>query len=192
MHTLQRFWEYADQIHLILVLPANDFALWDELCRQYAFDLPIQKVTGGTTRFQSVKNGLDTIVGKEGVVAVHDGVRPFVTVETIRQSFEVAQQKGCAVTAIALKDSIREVIDEGKTIALDRTHFRLIQTPQTFQVSILKDSFQLPESPQFTDDASVVEKAGFSITLIEGSYQNIKITTPDDLIWAEAFLLKSE
>ncbi len=107
IHTINRFLEYSPDIELILVLPEKDLPTWEDLCRQYHFQQPLQVVTGGTTRFQSVRNGLHAITAEEGLVAIHDGVRPFVPVQTIRESFAVAYQQGCAVAAVAPKDSIR-------------------------------------------------------------------------------------
>ena len=184
MHTLRRFHDYSPRLSIILVLPGKDVPYWEELCRQYGFTLPVTVVTGGNTRFQSVKNGLAAIAAEEGLVAIHDGVRPLVPQATIEESFRVADEKGCAVAAVALKDSIRSVSPGGGSQALDRSAFRLVQTPQTFRLSIIRRSFDQPELPGFTDDASVAESAGFPITLIEGAYANIKITTPDDLLWA--------
>jgi 2-C-methyl-D-erythritol 4-phosphate cytidylyltransferase len=173
-------------LQIILVLPERDQKTWAALCEQYAFDttnyqLPILTVNGGTTRFQSVRNGLNYIQATDGFVAVHDGVRPFVTPEIIKRSFETAAQTGSAVTCVSLKDSMRIVHADGSSQAVDRSQYRLIQTPQTFQLSRFRTAFETPEQPFFTDCASVMEYAGFPITLIEGSYENIKITTPDDL-----------
>ena len=122
------------------------------------------------------------------LVAVHDGVRPFITEKIITESFETASIKGCAITSVALKDSVRKVEIDGDNSAVDRTSLRIIQTPQTFQYEILKNSFDKAKGNLFTDDASVAEAAGFPIFLIEGAYQNIKITTPEDLLFAEAYL----
>jgi 2-C-methyl-D-erythritol 4-phosphate cytidylyltransferase len=188
MHTLNRFAEYSAALSIILVLPVKDIPFWEKLCRKHVFTLPVTVVPGGNTRFQSVKNGLDAITAEEGLVAIHDGVRPLVPVATIAESFRVAYSTGCAVAAVPLKDSIRSVADGGKSQALDRSAFKLIQTPQTFRLSIIRKSFTQSERSGFTDDASVAESAGFPVTLIEGAYQNVKITTPEDLLWAEAFL----
>jgi len=188
MHTLRRFRAYSENLSVILVLPAKDLPYWDDLCQRYSFKLPFTLVTGGSSRFQSVSNGLAAITAAEGLVAIHDGVRPLVPVATIAESFRVAHEKGCAVAAVPLKDSIRSVEPNGESQALDRGAYRLIQTPQTFRLSVIRKSFAQPERPSFTDDASVAESAGFPVTLIEGAYQNIKITTAEDLLWAEAFL----
>jgi 2-C-methyl-D-erythritol 4-phosphate cytidylyltransferase len=189
MHTIERFYQFSPDLHIILVLPEQEIQTWKDLCIQYNFTIPVQTVAGGTSRFHSVQNGLAVIPVEEGLVAVHDGVRPFVSIETITQSFAVAQEKGCAIAIVPLKDSIRRVDAAGNNFSEDRTAFCLVQTPQTFRLSILRQSFaKAKDTSRFTDDASVAEAAGYSISLIPGSYQNIKITTPEDLIWAEAVL----
>lgn len=187
MHTIERFLGYLGSLQLILVLPSVEIPTWDELCKKYNFYAPILVVAGGQTRFQSVQNGLKTIETKEGLVAIHDGVRPFVTAPLIAQGFATAAQKGSAVAAVLLKDSVRMVAEDGQNQAVNRAAYRLIQTPQTFRLAWLRRAFELPEQPFFTDCASVVEHAGYDITLIEGLYENIKITTPEDLLWAAAF-----
>ncbi|PMD98377.1 2-C-methyl-D-erythritol 4-phosphate cytidylyltransferase [Siphonobacter sp. BAB-5405] len=193
VHTLERFLAYSADLQIILCLPADQLAYWQELKQAYPlpFRHPIIETPGGASRFQSVRNGLQRIEGSEGLVAVHDGVRPFVPVEVIAESFRTAAQKGTAVVSVAAKDSIRLVHSETENQALDRSRLRLVQTPQTFQVAVLKKAFEQSESPLFTDDASVAEAAGFPIFLVEGSYENIKITTPEDLWMAEAILQRS-
>lgn len=187
IHTIQQFYNYNPDICMIVVLPENEMETWQNLQSQYGFELPHQLVAGGDTRFQSVKNGL-SIIDTEGVVAIHDGVRPFVSTEIIRLSFEIARQKGSAITTVDLKDSIRTVSETGESVALDRKKYKLVQTPQTFQVKDIKRAYQTEESSDLTDDASVAEKAGFKVTLINGSYENIKITTPEDLLMADVLL----
>jgi hypothetical protein len=123
-----------------------------------------------------------------GLVAIHDGVRPFVSLQPLGHSFEVAQREGCAIAVVPLKDSIRRVSANGSSQSADRAGFRLVQTPQTFKLPVIKKSFAVASHTHFTDDASVAEAAGFPISLIEGSYENIKITTPEDILWAEAFV----
>jgi 2-C-methyl-D-erythritol 4-phosphate cytidylyltransferase len=181
MHTIRQFRSYSADVSIIVTLPAEQIPVWDALCRKYQFDEPVLVIPGGATRFQSVRNGLEQIQTEDGLVAVHDGVRPFVTTDMIRNSFETANRTGSAVTCVPLKDSVRMLESDGKNQAVDRTKYRLIQTPQTFQLSIFKRAFQTDEQPFFTDCASVVEYAGFPITLIDGSYDNIKITPPEDL-----------
>jgi len=181
MHTLKRFKEADSTIELILVLPESQFEFWNDLCKKYQ-TVPHQLVKGGITRFQSGLNGLQAI-DNEGLVAIHDGVRPFVSVEIINESFSVAAEKGTAVVSVPCKDSVRV-----NGLAIDRSTVRLIQTPQTFQISLIKKAFETEELISFTDDSSVAEHAGFAINLIEGNYENIKITTPEDLLWAEVIL----
>jgi 2-C-methyl-D-erythritol 4-phosphate cytidylyltransferase len=147
---------------------------------------PVILQKGGETRFQSVKNGLEKIEGN-GLVAIHDGVRPLVSEDIIGASFRLAAVHQSAVAAVRLKESIR-MTDQDNTKAMDRSRFRLIQTPQTFSIELIKQAYQLKEDPTMTDDASVVEKLGHTISLFEGSYENIKITTPEDLIVAEALM----
>lgn len=200
MHTINAFRAYNPSLEILLVIPAGDFARWESLCHQYHFVHGVRLVAGGSTRFQSVKNGLDQL-SSQGFVAVHDGVRPLVTPKIIAASFEMARKHRSAVASVPLKESIRELRDASTTtnvstrefsshtsFAIDRTKFRLMQTPQTFDVALLKSSYEAAVGDAYTDDASVVEGAGHAITLFEGSYENLKITTPEDLIVAEAIL----
>lgn len=195
MHTLETFRTTCEKI--VLVLPQNEFNLWQDLCQKYHYYFEGHLVTGGATRYQSVKNGLQFLaeinIPANSLVAIHDGVRPFVKSEVIRNSFVVAQQKGSAVASIPLKDSIR-LLEEGLSASrsIPRQQFRLVQTPQTFVFSKIWQAFQaVPDNPQITDDASVFEQAGYSVTLIEGNYENIKITTPEDLLLAEILARKN-
>jgi 2-C-methyl-D-erythritol 4-phosphate cytidylyltransferase len=188
MHTIQQFYSYSSHIKIIVVLPAHQIESWKQLCQIHRFTVPIEVVAGGQTRFQSVRNGLSVIPPTGGEVAIHDGVRPFVPLSVIAESFRVTREQGNAVAAVALKDSVRQVFAQGITQSVNRNHFRLIQTPQTFRLSELKEAFQQSESELFTDDATVMEAAGHVIQLIEGDYRNVKITTPDDLQWAEFFV----
>ena len=180
-HTLERFLSVLPVPHLILVLPVRDRLTWKTLCQQHNFYPDIQIVDGGATRFQSVRNGLSAIQGAEGLVAVHDGVRPYVSAEIIQNSYETAARTGSAVACVPVKDSVRQMGPNGSSNALDRNTLRLVQTPQTFELSRFRQAFQTDEQAFFTDCASVMEYAGFSITLIDGSYENIKITTQEDL-----------
>ncbi|MCK6618209.1 MAG: 2-C-methyl-D-erythritol 4-phosphate cytidylyltransferase [Cyclobacteriaceae bacterium] len=186
MHTINAFYAYSSTIKVIVVLPEDDFALWNELCMLHDYRKPLRVVKGGESRFQSVRNGLAKIE-TDGLVAIHDGVRPLVSADIIAASFRLAAVHGSAVAAVRLKESIR-MTDQDTTKAMDRSRFRLIQTPQTFQVSLIKQAYQLREDTTLTDDASVAERAGHMISLFEGSYENIKITTAEDLIIAEALL----
>lgn len=185
MHTIEQFYNYNPTIRLIVVLPKEQLDTWRDLCKKHEFRVFHMTVPGGATRFGSVKNGLSAVMG-DGLVAVHDGVRPFVETATIKRAFEVAANDGSAVVAVSPKDSIRELTADG-SIAVPRTNYKLVQTPQVFSAAILHKAYEQPEQEYFTDDASVVESIGEKITLVEGSYRNIKITTPEDLILAEAF-----
>jgi 2-C-methyl-D-erythritol 4-phosphate cytidylyltransferase len=186
LHTIEAFLKYSSTLSIILVLPEEDFKIWEEICKKFKFNKPVILQKGGDTRFQSVKNGLDKIEGY-GLVAIHDGVRPLVSADLIGASFRLAAVHGSAVAAVRLKESIR-MTDQNNTKAVDRSKFRVIQTPQTFDIKLIKNAYQLKEDPSLTDDASVVEKSGHVISLFEGSYENIKITTAEDLIVAEALM----
>jgi len=188
LHTVEAFLKYSTALFIVLVLPEEDFITWEVICEKFNFNTPVILVKGGETRFQSVKRGLDKIQG-EGLVAIHDGVRPLVSADLIGASFRLAAVHGSAVAAVRLKESIR-MTDQDRTKAADRSIYRIIQTPQTFDLQLIKKAYQLIEDPRLTDDASVAEKSGHVISLFEGSYENIKITTGEDLIVAEA-LIKS-
>ena len=190
LHTVEKFLQIPD-IQLIIVLPKNDIEYWHKIAHSNSI---VQKntdsliiVVGGDTRFQSVKNGLSQIKC-DGLVAVHDGVRPLVNLEIIQNSYLVAEKHGTAVASVWVKDSVREVNSNGENLALDRTKLKLIQTPQTFRIGLIKKAFEVEEQSFFTDCASVLEYSGEKITLIDGAYENIKITTPEDMIVAEAVL----
>lgn len=186
MRTINTFYSYSPDITVIVVLPEDDFPLWEELCLLHKYNKPLLLTKGGDTRFQSVKNGLEKIEG-DGLVAIHDGVRPLVSEDIIGASFRLAAVHGSAVAAVRLKESIR-MTDQDNTKAMDRSRFRLVQTPQTFRVELIKQAYQIKEDTSLTDDASVAERSGHVISLFEGSYENIKITTAEDLIVAEALL----
>lgn len=186
MHTINAFFNYSNKVNIVLVLPETTFKTWDELCKKYNFQIPHQLVKGGKTRFQSVKNGL-SVIDKECLVAIHDGVRPFVKNEVIRNCFETAERLGNAVPAIAINESIRK-IRNSQNLPADRKKFRIIQTPQIFHSSQIKKAYQQDYREDFTDDASVVESIGIKINLVEGNHENIKITRPVDIKIAEAFL----
>lgn len=184
MHTLSVFHQVDSAIELILVIPKDDFAYWNELCQKFQFRIPHQLVAGGNSRFQSVKNGISAISFEEGLVAIHDGVRPFVNESVIQESFDKAAETGSAVAVVALKDSIRKLTDDGKNFYQERQYFRLVQTPQTFDLKRIRKAFQVTELPQFTDDATVYEHQGWEVTLFSGNPDNIKITTPEDMYYA--------
>ncbi|MDN5215938.1 2-C-methyl-D-erythritol 4-phosphate cytidylyltransferase [Fulvivirgaceae bacterium BMA12] len=186
MHTIKAFYQYSNQIKIVLVLPEGDFDTWHELCQRHDFQITHQLQSGGNTRFQSVKRGLEKLPEK-GLVAIHDGVRPLVEEATIATSFNLARKDQSAIAAVRLKESIRRVDNETSN-ALDRSEFRLIQTPQTFDLALIKQAYLIAEDQTLTDDASVVERAGYKISLFEGSYRNIKITTPEDLVIASCLM----
>src|SRR6187431_1650630 len=168
MHTINAFVRYSTSVRIILVLPEDDFDIWNALCEKFNFNVPVILQHGGESRFQSVKNGLDKIDGeaclpdRQGLVAIHDGVRPLVSEDIIGASFRLAAVHQSAVAAVRLKESIR-MTDQDNTKAMDRSRFRLIQTPQTFQVDLIKKAYQIKDDPSLTDDASVAERAGHII-----------------------------
>ncbi|AEL24603.1 2-C-methyl-D-erythritol 4-phosphate cytidylyltransferase [Cyclobacterium marinum] len=189
MHTLQVFYDYDTDLNLILVLPNSQFDYWEKLCVEYNFNVPHQLIQGGASRFGSVKNGLNSIPDNEaGLVAIHDGVRPFVSEKVIHESYLTAAKEGSAIAVVDLKDSIRKVKANGSSQFKNRDEFRLVQTPQTFQLARIKSAFLTEEKPYFTDDATVYENMGWEVRLIMGNRENIKLTTPEDLSYA-SFLL---
>jgi 2-C-methyl-D-erythritol 4-phosphate cytidylyltransferase len=190
LHTIEAFFRYSEKLNIVLVLPEDDLETWQDICKKFKFDKPLTLQKGGETRFQSVRNGLDKMEGP-GLVAIHDGVRPLVSEDIIGASFRLAAVHKTAVAAVRLKESIR-MTDQDNTKAMDRSKFRLIQTPQTFDIDLIKQAYQIKEDASLTDDASVAERSGHVISLFEGSYENIKITTREDLIVAEALMKGKE
>lgn len=186
MHTISAFYKCDKSINLILVLPKNQFEYWISLCEKHNFQIPYTLVQGGETRFHSVKNGLSKVHG-DSLVAIHDGVRPFVNNETINRCFELAKDKGCAIPVVESVDSLR-FIDQDKNISVDRNKYKLVQTPQVFKAELLQKAYEQDFSEQFTDDASVYEANGEKIYLTDGNRENIKITTSFDLSIAEAII----
>lgn len=186
MHTLERFYAYDSTIKLIVVLPESQHAYWQKQCDAFNFTIQHQISKGGVERFYSVKNGLDLIV-HDGFVAIHDGVRPLVSLETITRCFDKACESGAAIPVIPATESIRKVKGELNK-AVNRNYYFMVQTPQVFSVSLLKKAYQQQYDCSFTDDASVVERLNHPISLVEGNAENIKITRPMDLIIAEALL----
>lgn len=183
MHTIDVFFQYNSQIEVIVVLPETQIENWSRLCKKHAFDTKHRVVSGGTVRFDSVKNGLK-VASDNGLIAIHDGVRPLVSMETIAACFSEARISGAAIPVIHPVESIRQ-IDGENSVAVDRDQYRLVQTPQVFETKILKKAYLQDFSPLFTDDASVVEASGVKISLVQGNRENIKITTPFDLKLAE-------
>lgn len=188
MRTIVAFTNYDRNIHPIVVLPIDQQDYWKELCNEYNFSIEHQIANGGETRFHSVKNGLALVPkSTDSIVGVHDGVRPFASVETIGAAYENALLKGSAIPVIDCVDSVRRIVGNGNT-AEDRSQLKLVQTPQVFRADLLHESYNQPFSERFTDDASVFEKAGYKVHLTKGNRENIKITTPFDLTIAEALL----
>jgi 2-C-methyl-D-erythritol 4-phosphate cytidylyltransferase len=184
MRTIERIKQYDSNISIIIVLPENQISYWKLLCSEYAFNLPCTIAFGGKERFYSVKNAL-TYVPDDCLVGVHDGVRPFVSNETLDRLFEVAEKNSAVVPAIPPHESIRMDTGDSNSI-IDRNIVKLIQTPQIFHSSLLKKAYSTDYKTMFTDDASVVEQVmGNKIKLVEGNRENIKITTTFDLMMAE-------
>lgn len=187
LRTIERFWEYDNKLKIILVLPENHFDSWNAICSKHGFKRDIKLVVGGDERFYSVKNGLKEAT-EDSLIAIHDAVRPLVSLETIERCFDMAQKKGSAVPVIRPPESIREEDIHGKSRPLNRDNIRLVQTPQIFRSDILFKAYNCGYSPYFTDDATVVECLGIKIRLVEGNTENIKITTPLDLKIAEVLV----
>ena len=188
MRTLERFREYAADLQIILVLPKAQQDYWQNLCQEYAFDIDYQLADGGETRFHSVQHGLALIPDDaEGVVGVHDGVRPFPSIEVIRRCYETARTAKAVIPVIPVVETVRHLEGEG-SVTVPRNDYRLVQTPQCFDIQLLKTANRQPYHDNFTDDASVVESYGHAITLVEGNRENIKITTPYDMKIAEVLM----
>ena len=188
MRTLERFREYSPTLQIILVLPKAQQDYWHKLCKDYDFKVEYVLANGGETRFHSVQNGLAKIPDDaEGVVGVHDGVRPFPSIDVIRNCYETARTTKAVIPVVPVVETVRHL--QGNTSeTVPRNDYRLVQTPQTFDIQLLKAANKQPYNDGFTDDASVVEAFGFNITLVEGNRENIKITTPYDLKIAEVLI----
>ena len=193
MHTLKRFREYSKELKIILVLPKQQQAYWQTLCEEYHFQEDYLIANGGETRFHSIKNGLQLIPDDaQGLVGVHDGVRPFPSVEVIRNCYETARREGSAIPVIPVVETIRRLEGLGQcSKTVPRDEYRLVQTPQVFDIQLHKKAYAQDYRDSFTDDASVVESMGHSVALVEGNRENIKITTPFDCIVAEAIVHSS-
>ena len=192
MRTLTRFREYSAKLQIILVLPKAQQDYWKELCRQYQFNVDYQLADGGETRFHSVQNGLRLVPDDaEGVVGVHDGVRPFVSIDVIRTCYEVARWHKAVIPVTPVVETLRRLdatATEGGSETVPRDQYRLVQTPQTFDIQLLKRANQQPYTDAFTDDASVVEAYGHAVVMVDGNRENIKLTTPFDLRVAETLV----
>ena len=187
MRTLEAFHVYDASIHLILVLPVSQQAYWKQLCEEYQFNLAHEIADGGETRFHSVKNGL-ALVKEDGVVGVHDGVRPFVSQEVIARCYDEALSLKAVIPVIGVVETVRH-LTEGGSETVPRDQYKLVQTPQVFDVALLRRAYEQTYTDIFTDDASVVEALGEKVYLVEGNRENIKLTTPFDLKLAELLCL---
>ena len=193
MHTVEKFAQWDHQARLLLVLPTEHQDYWRMLCREIGCRAEHRIITGGETRFHSVRNALDVVkqdpdLGDDDLIAVHDGVRPFVSEKVITDCFHVAAESGAAVAALPMVDSLREVQPDGTSQALDRSRYFAVHTPQVFRARLLLRAYEAPYSSLFTDDASVVEALGEHIALVPSNRENIKITTPLDLAIARELL----
>ncbi|NSW46332.1 MAG: 2-C-methyl-D-erythritol 4-phosphate cytidylyltransferase [Bacteroidales bacterium] len=186
-YTMEHFYNYDSNIEIILVLPEPYFALWKELLYQYSFTIPHKLVYGGQTRYHSVKNGLSAIDDAH-FIAIHDGVRPFITPAFIAKLFDEAQEFGSSVPVIPVNETVRRITSTESKV-LNRNEIFLVQTPQVFKTKWLEKAYEQPYDEFITDDAMLVEKANYSIYFSEGLKNNIKITTPDDLDLAEKLML---
>ncbi len=188
MHTIERFFEADPLMQFIVVLPENQHVYWNELLHKYNFTIKHKLAKGGAERFYSVLNGLQ-LVPPNSLVAVHDGVRPLVLIKTINNCFDMANKKGAAIPVVAATESIRKVVND-KSKAVNRNHYFMVQTPQVFQSGVLINAYKQTYNSCFTDDASVVEKAGYPVYLVKGNAENIKISRHIDLIIANTYFKK--
>lgn len=186
MHTLDAFYAFDNSLKLVVVLPEVQISFWKTLCYKHSYSTPHRIVAGGTSRFHSVKNGLSAITNEE-LIAVHDGVRPLVSGETIARCFYAAQKYKAAIPVMDSVESIR-VVEGESSKSVDRSAYKMVQTPQIFDAELLKKAYEQEFSDLFTDDASVVEKLGVEVHLVDGNRENIKITTTYDLQIAEMLL----
>jgi len=190
MRAISCFTAYDETMTVILVLPESQIGYWDELCKIHEFSLVHQVVKGGETRFHSVQNGLNVLPDAD-LVAIHDGVRPLVSRITIENCFNIAAKNGSAIPVLPVDETLRiGSPEESKTV--DRRLYYTVQTPQVFRLAILKEAYTQDWIPEFTDDASVIEKKGYHVTMVPGNRENLKITHPDDLSFASACLNKKK
>lgn len=184
MKTLERFYSYNKNIQIVLVLPQTQQEYWRSLCKEYDFNVPHKVANGGETRFHSVKNGLEAVDKSAELIGVHDGVRPFVSLQVIEDCYKEAQKSGAAIPVIDVFETVRH-IKEGISATVPRNEYKLVQTPQVFNAELLRNAYTQPFTDFFTDDASVVEAYNHKIELVSGNRENIKITTPYDMKIAE-------
>ena len=189
-HTIQAFITALPSVHLILVLPEHQISYAQMILASFPERIDLSIVAGGATRFQSVANGINGIP-EDAIVFVQDGVRPLISTDLIKRCYLQAVEKGSAIPCIPVADSVRIVKNE-ESEPVDRSKLRIIQTPQTFRASILLPDMRQPYQESFTDEATVVEHYGQQVYLIEGEKSNIKITTPEDMLVAEALIRARE
>lgn len=186
MWTIEAFHRCDPAMPLIVVLPEEHFGIWKALCMGHRFFIEHQVVAGGAQRYHSVQAGLGQVKG-EDLVAVHDGVRPLVSPDLIARCFDAARRSGAAIPVVPVVPSVRETTAEGSR-ALDRTRLLEVQTPQCFRAGLLRKAFDLPYDPAFTDEATMVERLGAKVELVEGEVTNLKVTSPVDLLAAGTML----
>jgi len=186
LYPIEAFFAYDPSIRIILVVHPDYITSWEQLAREYKIAIPLQVVTGGKTRFDSVKNGLK-LIQDEGLVAIHDAARPVINADFIGRLFYAATAKGSAIPVVPLTDTIRTIYGD-TSHHQDRTFLRAVQTPQIFKVSELQRAYTQPYQPNFTDDGSVMEAVGFSVHLAEGRQENMKITHMEDIAVAEVLI----
>lgn len=184
--TIDAFYRADASMPIILVLPENQIPMWRTLCIGHHFLVEHEVVAGGEERFHSVRNGLAAVKG-DGVVAVHDGVRPCLSTDLIARCFAAAEEHGAAIPVVPISSSVRE-LSGNSSRPVDRSKLRVVQTPQCFRTSLLRQAFELPYDPAFTDEATLVERTGAKVFLVEGEERNIKVTTPVDLRVVEALV----
>ncbi|MFP4691243.1 MAG: 2-C-methyl-D-erythritol 4-phosphate cytidylyltransferase [Bacteroidales bacterium] len=189
LHVFDRFLAYSDNLHFVLVLPKAHLGTWKSICHRYHLTTPHTVTENGPTRFHSVKNGLRH-VPLNVLVAIHDGARPLVSVETISTAFFFAEKMGNAVPVTTITESVR-IKDKALSTPLPRDRVKVVQTPQVFHSAQIKKAYELSYQESFTDDATVLEASGESIYLTEGNAENIKVTSPPDRLIAEALLSKN-
>jgi 2-C-methyl-D-erythritol 4-phosphate cytidylyltransferase len=188
-YSMRAFYDYDNSIKIILVLPSDMITAWENIVSETGIRIPHQIIEGGNTRMESCRNGM-SMVGDDGLVAVHDAVRPLVSRATIDRCFNVASEKGNAVPVGEIYETLRQLNSSG-SVTIDRNFIRSVQTPQVFQVNIIKKAFDKVNNYSYTDEASMIESLGYPINMVEGNRENIKITDPYDLKIAE-FLLQGK
>ena len=185
MHTIDAFYNCDNSFDIVVVIPENHFSFWKGLCKEYNFTTPHKLTKGGSSRWESVKNGLNC-VEENSIIGIHDGVRPLISTKLINSLYSTAESYGAVIPAIKITDSLRVINrDNNKSSSVDRELYRAVQTPQVFKGNIIKEAYNMPFEEVFTDDASVVERFGVEIKIVEGEDTNIKITSAKDLTIAE-------